>query len=1098
MCLRFCRAYFMIGLIFMVACKQEPEKLFTALDKDRTGVNFRNVLFEDGPLNIANYIYFYNGGGVAVGDINNDGLPDILFTGNMVRNRLFLNKGDFHFEDITEKSGVAEKQGWCMGATMADVNGDGRLDIYICRSADANPERRKNLLFINNGDLTFTERAEEFGLADQGFSTQAAFFDYDKDGDLDCFIINHSVPKYTAGIQDNVALRQEYNPDYASKLYRNDNGHFSDISRQAGISSNVFTFGLGLAISDLNGDGWPDVYVSNDFNEPDYLFINNRNGGFTESLSKAMNEVSMYSMGSDAADFNNDGLVDIATLDMLAEDNKTQKMHAGADNFEKFQILFNKGFYYQYSRNMLQKNNGDGTFSEIGQIANMSNTDWSWTPLFCDFDNDGQKDLFVTNGYVKDYSDMDFMKYSVDRMIRSQQGEATDAVSQYIKKMPNHESEKYMLRNDGNGSFSKVTTEWGLEKPGVSAGAVYADLDNDGDMDIVVSNTNDFASIYRNNAEKLLKNNFLKVELKGPAGNPSAIGSKIMAYTGNQIIFQEQMPVRGYQSSVDPIINLGLGRVQSVDSLIVIWPNDFATKLNHVKSGQTLKLNIADATLKWDYHTGSEAKYFTNLSAPAFTHHENIFNDFNVQPLLPHFLSRQGPCLAVGDVNGDGITDVFVGGAKGQSGRIILRDSKDNFKITNLPALTIDSAYEDVCAEFFDADGDHDLDLVVASGGYEFAENDPLLQSRLYINDGRGNFSRLKDAFPIEAFSASCVRAADADGDGDLDLFLGGRVIPGKYPLGPGGRLLINEGKGHFRYDEHFSALLKDAMITDAAWVDLNKDGHPELITVGEWQPIRVFARSGDTYSDVSKTYINFASGGWWNRIFVDDLNGDGLPDLVLGNQGLNGQFKPTVKEPLSMYFKDFDGNGSIDPIFCYYIQGVSYPAYSRDDLAEQLPIIKKKFLEYHSYADATINGIFSADELKNATMLKAELLSSVVLIGKPDGAFEKIDLPAEAQYAPVFAIQSMDANQDGKKDLLLAGNNSWTRMKFGKYDASFGTLLLGDGKGSFKAVPQYQTGLSLRGDIRSVVSLSGNGKTCYLFGCNDGPLKMVALNVVR
>ena len=1084
-----------LTIFFSSACKQEPEKLFTSLDKDRTGINFRNVLFEDGPLNIANYIYFYNGGGVAVGDINNDGLPDILFTGNMVRNRLFLNKGDFHFEDITEKAGIAEKQGWCMGATMADVNGDGKLDIYICRSADTNPERRKNLLFINNGDLTFTEKAAEFGLADQGFSTQAAFFDYDKDGDLDCFIINHSVPKYTAGIQDNVALREEYNPDYASKLYRNDNGHFTDISRQAGISSNVFTFGLGLAISDLNRDGWPDVYVSNDFNEPDYLFINNGKGGFTESLSKAMNEVSMYSMGSDAADFNNDGLVDIATLDMLAEDNKTQKMHAGADNFEKFQILFNKGFYYQYSRNMLQKNNGDGTFSEIGQLANMSNTDWSWTPLFCDFDNDGQKDLFVTNGYVKDYSDMDFMKYSVDRMIRSQHGEATDAVSEYIKKMPNHESEKYMLHNNGNGSFSKVTTDWGLEKPGVSAGAVYVDLDNDGDMDIVVSNTNDYASIYRNNAEKLTKNNFLKVELKGQPKNPSGIGTKIMAYAGGLIYFQEQMPVRGYQSSVDPVISLGLGNAQSVDSLIVIWPNDAAIKLNNVKAGQTLKLNIDDAKLKWDYASNSTSgKYFASLPSPAFSHRENIFNDFNVQPLLPHFLSRLGPCLAVGDLNGDGVTDIFVGGAKGQAGQIILRDAKDNFRFTNSPALQADSAYEDVASAFFDADGDGDLDLVVASGGYEFEQNDPLLQSRLYLNDGKGNFSRSKDGLPFEAFSASCVKAADVDGDGDLDLFLGGRVIPKRYPLGPGGRLLLNDGKGHFKYDDHFSALLKDAMITDAAWIDLNKDGKPELITVGEWQPIRVFSRSANGFAEISNTYINFVSEGWWNKIFVDDLNGDGLPDLVLGNQGLNAQFKPNEKEPLSLYFKDFDANGSIDPIFCYYVQGVSYPAYSRDDLAEQLPIIKRKFLEYHNYADATINEIFSADELKNATVLKASLLSSVVLMGKANGAFEKIELPTEAQYAPVFAIQSLDANHDGKKDLLLAGNNSWTRMKFGRFDASFGTLLLGDGKGHFSAVPQYETGLNLRGDIRSVVALSSAKCTCYLFGCNDGPLKMVEL----
>src|SRR3954469_5601945 len=549
----------------LVGCKNGDTYLFSRLDKEQTGISFQNTLFEDGPLNVANYIYFYNGGGVAIGDINNDGLQDILFTGNMVRNRLFLNKGNFQFEDITARAGVADKQGWCTGATMADVNGDGKLDIYICRSADGNPERRKNLLFINNGDLTFSEKAEQYGLADPGYSTQASFFDYDKDGDLDCYVINHSSQKYSTGVQQNPALRNEYNPDFANKLYRNDGGHFTDVSKQAGIVSNVLSFGLGIATSDLNNDGWPDVYISNDFNEPDYLFINNKNGTFTESLSKCMDEVSLFSMGSDAADYNNDGLIDILSLDMLAEDNFTQKMHSGAENFDKFQYLFNKGFYYQYSRNMLQKNNGDGTFSEIGQLAGISNTDWSWSALLADYDNDGNKDLFVTNGYVKDYTDMDFMKYTLDNTLEVKAGRQPPTVKEYIDSMPGNKVANYIYQNNGNETFSKKTGAWGLDDPGVSAGAAYADLDNDGDLDLVVNNSNDVAGVYKNNANALSKNSYLKIDFKGAEGNLHGIGAKVKVYCQGEQYYQEQFTVRGFQSSVSPSMTIGIGTHKSID-----------------------------------------------------------------------------------------------------------------------------------------------------------------------------------------------------------------------------------------------------------------------------------------------------------------------------------------------------------------------------------------------------------------------------------------------------------------------------------------------------------------------------------------------------
>lgn len=1021
---------------------------------------------------MANYIYFYNGSGVSIGDINNDGLQDILFTGNMVKNRLYLNKGNFKFEDITAKSGIADKQGWCTGATMVDINGDGRLDVYICRSADINPQMRKNLLFINNGDLTFSEKAEEYGLADAGYSTQAAFFDYDKDGDLDCFIINHSLQKYTAGIQDNADLRKEYNPDFADKLYQNNNGHFTDVSRRAGITSNVFTFGLGLAVSDINNDGWPDIYVSNDFNEHDYLFINNRNGTFTESLSKCMDEVSLYSMGSDAADFNNDGLIDFTTLDMAPEDNKIQKTHSGAENFDKFQNLFSKGFYYQYSRNMLQKNNGDGTFSEVGQLANISNTDWSWSALFGDYDNDGNKDLFITNGYVKDYTDMDFLKYSVDRVIRTMHHDSVDAIPEYIRKMPTLKIPNYILRNNGNETFTKKTKEWGLDEPGVSSGAAYADLDNDGDLDLVVNNSNDYAGIYRNNNEAILKNNFLRVQLQGSKENERGIGAKIKLFCKAQQYYQEEFPVRGFQSSVDPVLNFGIGKNAVIDSIIIIWPNDAAQKLINVKPNQTLTLRFGDAKDKWIYNTAKNTTaLLTQATLPYVQHHENTFNDFTVQTLLPGYLSRQGPCIEVADINKDGLEDFFIGGAKNQPSQVFIQSRNGSFIKKQEPALLRDSASEDVAALFFDADNDGDKDLYVGSGGYEFEEQDTALQDRLYINDGKGNFSKKQNALPKMLISTGSVKGADIDGDGDIDLFVGGRLVPGKYPLTPESKILLNDGKGNFTDATATIApsVQKVGMVTDAVWIDINKDKAPDLVVVGEWMPIKVFINQKGKLTDESSTYVHFASSGWWNRINATDMDGDGDTDLIVGNCGLNTQFHVNEKEPMTIHYKDFDNNGSVDPVLCYYINGVSYPAASRDDITEQLPGLKKKFLQYKDYANATLHDLFTENELKDAGTLKAETMQTVYLENADSKGFVLHKLPVQAQYAPVYAIAATDANKDGKKDILLAGNNTWTRIKFGRYSANHGVLMLGDGKGNFSYVPQSESGLNIRENVRSM-----------------------------
>jgi enediyne biosynthesis protein E4 len=1088
--------YTALAIIALQSCSDKKMQ-FTELSSGYTGINFRNILYEDNNLNIVNYLYFYNGGGVSVGDINNDGLSDILFTGNMVKNRLYQNKGNFKFEDITAKSGVAEIQGWCTGASMVDINNDGLLDIYLCRSVDANPEKRANLLFINQGNLSFKESAKEYGLADNGFATQASFFDYDKDGDLDCFIINHSLQEYTGEQQDNVKLRSTYNENFANKLYRNDNGHFSDVSKEAGITSNVLTFGLGISVSDFNNDGWPDVYTSNDFNEPDYYYLNNKDGTFKESLKDGFDLVSLFSMGTDAADYNNDGLIDIVTLDMLPEDNYTQKTHSGAENFDKFHLLFDKGFYYQYSRNMLQKNNGDGTFSEVGQLAGISNTNWSWSSLFADFDNDGYKDLFVSNGYVKDLTDMDFIVYSINRQLRAKNGESYDPMEEYLKKIPTIVGANYLFKNNGDETFTNRAREWGLDKISVSAGAAYADLDNDGDLDLVVNNSNDVATVYRNNSETLTKNNYLRIQLKGSSRNKNGIGAKVKVYAGQHLYYQEQMPIRGYQSSVDLTLVFGAGNASKADSIIIMWPDGKTERLNDVPTNTSIVVDHKHAKSIADNKPPIDDPIFTTDTLSAVVHKENVFKDFTIQSLLPHYLSRQGPCIAVGDVNNDGKEDYVIGGAHNQPAQLFIQSSKGKYFKKTVRAFLTDSAYEDVAAAFFDADNDGDMDLFMCSGGYEFGLNDPLYQDRLYVNEGLGKFIRKDNSLPKMLSSSGCVAPSDIDEDGDIDLFIGGRVVPASYPEAPRSYILLNNGKGSFNdeTDSVCAGLKQPGMITDAVWADLNNDRQPDLVVAGEWMPIKVFINNKGKLSDASSTYIHFPSNGWWNRIEASDMDMDGDTDLIVGNCGLNTQFHVSEKKPMTVHYKDFDSNGSIDPILSYYINDTSYFSNSRDDLAEQLPLVKKKYIVYRDFAKATINDLFSADQLRDAKLLKAETMQTVYLENQGNNGFAMHPLPSQAQYSPVYGIVTADFNDDGKKDILLAGNNKWTRIKFSQYSSNHGVLLSGDGKGTFTYIPQTKSGLKLRCDVKCLELIKSGNELNVFAGVNNGNALMLKIN---
>jgi enediyne biosynthesis protein E4 len=1066
----------------------QSEKLFELQPSSQTGVDFKNTITESDQHNALTFENLYNGGGVAIGDINNDGWDDIYFVSNMGYNKLYLNLGNFRFKDITSSAGVAGRRGWKTGVTMVDINGDRLLDIYVCYSGKEDPEKRRNQFFINKGNLTFEEKAKELNLDDPTYSTQASFFDYDKDGDLDVFLLATNVkPIRELEFQE---ARKQIHPYAGDKLFRNDNGHFTNVSEKAGILSNALGFGLGVAISDINKDGWPDIYISNDYIEPDYLYVNNGDGTFSDKLKESIQHISYFSMGSDISDVNNDAWPDIYTVDMLPEDNYRQKLLYGPDNYEHYNLSVKEGFHHQYMRNMLHINNANGTFSEIGQLAGVSNTDWSWAALFADYDNDGWKDLFVTNGYFRDYTNRDFLKYKGDYYFKKAiAGEKPDTL-ELVRSMTSTPLHNYIFRNNGDLTFTDKSTDWGFGRKNFSNGAAYSDLDNDGDLDLVINHQNERASVYRNNLRELdAAANYIKIQLSGEGKNTFGIGSKLYVWCENKIQYLEQIPTRGYQSSVSYSLHIGIGKVKEIDSVKVVWPSGRVSILKTIRANQVIRIDEKDAQAEVSLKSHEET-FFSKADPPVHYKHTGYgYNDFKRQPMLMQMLSNCGPLIATSDVNGDDLTDVYVGGVKGNPGKLFIQKANRSFAESSSFLMSEGNSSTDADAVFFDADNDHDQDLYIAAGGYhDYKSDDAALQDRLYFNDGSGNFSFASGALPGMRTAKSCVRSADIDQDGDLDLFVGGRVIPGAYPVAPESYLLINDGSGHFANmtSSFLPPMVRGGMITDVSWSDLNRDGFPDLIMAGEFMPVSIFINNkGSAFEEATSAFFEHPETGLWNKLAVADFDHDGDMDVIAGNIGLNSQLKASDSEPMELVYDDFDKNGSVDPILTYFVQHKPYPFASRDEMLDQIYPLRKKFTSYEAYANAQLPEVFSGGEIEKAKTLKANELRTVYFENR-NGKFEKHILPIEAQYAPVTAIEVLDVNHDNNLDFILAGNQHAIRIRLGAIDANYGQLFLGNGKNDFQYVPQKTSGLALTGDVKSLRIITIGDQEYLLAGINN------------
>jgi hypothetical protein len=1093
--------FFGLGI---VSCQQKPPSVFERLPSHQTGIHFNNLVDEDEKNNVNTYMNIYTGGGVAAGDINNDGLTDLFFSGNMVSSRLYLNKGNLRFEDITESSGIVTTR-WGTGAVMADVNQDGWLDIYLCVSG--NGLDRANQLFINNRNNTFKESALAYGIADERQAMHASFFDYDQDQDLDLFIITNP-----AAFENRVNTIQprKLNGEGVSTdiLYRNNgNNTFTDVSREAGIL--VEGYSLGLAISDINNDQWPDIYISNDFIGNDILYINNRDGTFTNRAADYFKHTSFAGMGNDIADLNNDGLVDVVEVDMRPEDNKRQKLIMPPTGYDKFQLSLRMGYEPQFSRNTLQLNQGNGKFSEIAFLSGISSTDWSWSALLADYDNDGDKDLFVTNGFLRDLGNMDYITYQniYNTPLGTVQAKA-DKKLNAIKSLDGAVLRNYVFENQGGYTFSNQSQAWGMDSKGISHGAAYADLDNDGDLDLVVNNMNEEASVYENKSNEIFKRNYLRIRFEGSALNRDGIGAKVTAYDHQRKQFMEHFLNRGYESTVDGVLHIGLDTVRRIDSLEVIWPDGKYEVVKDVKANQVLTLKYASAAVLPRRHEDTKPSFlprlpFMEISKEVginYTHHENDFVDFKVQPLLPHMHSKNGPGLAVADVNGDGLEDFYVGGAANQSGALFIQQAGGRFRKGSVSP--IDSLSDDMGVLFFDADNDGDDDLYIASGGTEHVKGSPLYRDHLYLNDGRGNFKSAPDALPDIRQSGSGAVAADYDHDGDLDLFIGGRIVPGEYPLPADSYLLRNDmirrqvgaGKtGQFTdvTKEVAPGFPKLGLVTAALWTDVDNDGWVDLMIAGEFMPITCYKNNkGKSFTPFGKDAFAHTSG-WWNSLTAGDFDNDGDMDYIAGNLGLNTRYKGNEKEPLCIYARDYDRNGSLDPVMTYYVQGTKYIVHARDELISQISVMRLRFRKYKEYSEATFDESFLKSELDSAYVVCSEWFQTSYIENRGQGNFSIKPLPLDAQFSPVYGMVVDDFNQDGYQDVLMVGNLYAAEVNTGRYDASQGLLLQGDGHGNFYPVKTIASGFCADGDAKGMAKLAtGDGHTLLVVGNNSGPVK--------
>ncbi len=1097
------------ALLLSLSCSRNPgraagDQLFTLMPKSYTGAGFVNHLDYDEQLKKKFNIYtsrnFYNGGGVAIGDVNDDGLMDIFLTSNMGPNVLYLNKGDFKFEDISEQAGISGHGEWSTGASLADVNGDGWTDIYVCNSGNVEGDERHNELYINNGDLSFTERAAEFGIDDRGYSTHGAFFDYDHDGDLDLYLLNNSFKAIGSFVlsENQRQIRDSIGGD---KLFRNDNMHFTDVSEEAGIYASTIGFGLGVTVGDIDQDGWMDIYISNDFFERDYIYINNGDGTFRETLTAMMPCISAASMGADMADINNDHYPEIFVTDMIPEHDARIKTKTTFDSWDSYKSNYENGYHHQFTRNMLQLNNTDGTFSEIGRLAGVHATDWSWGALILDLDNDGLKDIFVANGIYQDLTDQDYIQYFSNRDMVASIISGNDVdYKTLIDAIPSVKLPSYAFKNRGDFRFENMALAWGLAEPSHSNGSAYGDLDNDGDLDLVVNNVNMPMFLYRNEtSQKLSDHHYLKVILKGESGNTDAIGTKVSVRHQGHSYYLEQMPMRGFKSTMDPRPNLGFGSLTMVDSLLVQWPDNTVTILKDVSTNQTLTLYQKDgvpASAPLVKQANQEERWFKEITDEVsvdFTHKENVYDDFRREKLIYQMLSTEGPRISIGDVNGDGLEDLFVGGARGQSGHLLIQQRNQSFVSSNEKLFDIYKDSEDTDCALFDADGDGDLDLYVASGGNELSSSSAALADRLFLNNGRGIFSKSPQILPAGRYeSTACVRAADFDMDGVMELFVGIRLLPFLYGVPSNGYLLENDGKGQFtNVTAQLAPELKElGMLRDMQWEDVDGDGDLDMILAGDWMALKVFINENGSFHE-SQDAFESSSSGWWNCIATGDFDGDGDSDFVAGNHGLNSRFKASPERPVTMYVNDFDLNGSAEQIICVYEGDSAYPMALKHDLTRQIPVLLKKYPNYESYKEQTITDMFAPEQLSSAIQLEVDQLESCLFINDGAGHFTMKTLPIETQFSTIMAAATGDYNSDGNLDLLLGGNLYNVKPEVGRYDASYGHFLEGDGNGGFTVVSPLLSGFRLEGEIRDIRTIHTANGAVLVVARNNDPLQL-------